>query len=159
MRYILAGFCEYGNSVATMDEEGGSLTAEHARILNEAGGSGYAAFMENYDPKYDGTAAQAGFRTGDLIVGLEICEEIYLAEALVVEEESIIITEDEDGLRDLMGINSKKVVRRMVDIAGDTTDEQWVEWAQSCERLAPNSDTVLLVRRKASVEEGHEVKR
>lgn len=48
-RYILAGFCEYGNNT---DE----------------------FFMTQYDPKYEGNAAAEGFHTGDLIIGLERCE-------------------------------------------------------------------------------------
>lgn len=48
-RYILAGFIDHVNTT-------------------------HEAFMTMYDPEYDGFAAQVGFKSGDLIVGIEVCE-------------------------------------------------------------------------------------
>ena len=39
------------------------------------------------------------------------------------------------------------VYKRMVAIEADMTEEAWLEAAQSCERLAPGEDTVMVVRR------------
>lgn len=49
-RYILAGFCEYGDGNNSMEE-----------------------FLQFYQPQYDGYAAQSGFRTGDIIRAVQTC--------------------------------------------------------------------------------------
>lgn len=118
VRYILAGFCEYGDIGNTMN-----LSEEN-----------HAAFMALYQPQFDGTAAQYGFRTGDMIVGLEVCEEAdQMCDASDVDCDATA---------------GPVVRRRKVDISGSTSDEQWIEFAQSCEQLQTGSDTVLFVRRR-----------
>lgn len=97
-RYIVAGFCEY-------DEQ----------------------FMSQYDPLYDGHAASSGFRTGDLIVGIEEC--VYHA------------GRDCSSCAEGQGVS-----RRMAQVE-DVSDDEWVRLAQSCETLCPGEPTVLRVRR------------
>lgn len=94
-RYILAGFCEYG------DES-------------------YESFKSLYQPIYDGYAAEAGFRTGDLISGIEVC---YIDN------------------------QTKEIIKEMREVTLLTSDELWLEYAQSCERLTPGAPTVLRVKR------------
>lgn len=87
--------------------------------------------MSLYLPEYDGTAAQYGFRTGDMIVGLEVCESVSSCDA--------------DTACD---VTMAEVQRRMVEISGNTSDEEWISYAQSCELLQPGSDSVLHIRRR-----------
>ncbi len=142
VRYILAGFCDYGTDP-------------------------FATFVEMYNPVYDGYAYQAGFLTGDMIVGLEICEEFAIesaeksgkslnSTAATVNDcaetdetcaNSAVVSQSEEDYLD-GNSNTTKVVRRMVEITGDTTDEQWIQFAQSCEQLEPGADTVMTVRRR-----------
>eukprot|EP00981_Chlorochromonas_danica_P007677 scaffold1863_cov166-Ochromonas_danica.AAC.2 len=96
-RYILAGFCEYGSA------------------------DGLEHFLLNYDPRYDGLAAENGFQTGDLIIGIEVCS-----------------------------LTGEGVERRMINVE-DVNDEEWVALAQSCEILTPGKPTVLRVRRAVRV--------
>lgn len=116
VRYILAGFCEYGDIDNTLN-----LSEEN-----------HAAFMSLYQSEYDGTAAQHGFRTGDMIVGLEVCEKVTSPEC---DAGTAVCSDNE-------------VQRRTVEISGTTSDEEWIAYAQSCEQLQPGSDTVLYVRRR-----------
>lgn len=152
VRYILAGFCDYG---AEEQQE--------------------ALFAELYDPLYDGYAAQAGFKTGDLIVGLEVCEEEVAAEEEVaVDAVGGVTTANGGELKSVKDVDSdtttpatttsdgdsvaassssspeivKKVRRRMVDVVPSMTDAEWIPYAQSCERRDPGSDTVMRVRRR-----------
>lgn len=103
VRYIMAGFCEYGEEYPVDSEEA------------------HAAFLSQYDPVFDGFAAQAGFRSGDLVVGMEVCSR----------------SGDDDV-----------IIRHRVSITGRTTDAEWSKWAQTCELLEPGSDTVLWVQRR-----------
>lgn len=99
----MAGFCDYGK-------------------VDQVGNEGYEEFMALYNAQYDGYAASHGFRTGDLITGIEVCFA---------------------GTGEAKG----QVIREMREITGRTSDEQWVQYAQSCEMLAPGSNTKLRVRR------------
>lgn len=122
VRYILAGFCEYG-----------SIDLRNVAISSEVA---HSQFMSMYDPLYDGTAALAGFRSGDLIVGLEVCDEINV-------NDNTFNTDATSTKGNIIGIR-----RRKADITGFTSDDEWVRFAQSCEQLEPGSDTVIWVRRK-----------
>jgi hypothetical protein len=117
-RYIMAGFCEYGDDVPIESAES------------------HAAFMAVYDPLFDGYAGQAGFRSGDLIVGIEVCEVAPQDNSCEVSSDSVACKED-TGFR-----------RRRQDITDATSDEDWVRFAQSCENLDPGSNTIMWVRRK-----------
>lgn len=98
-----------------------------------------------YNPLYDGTAASAGFRSGDLIVGLEVCdnagESCRSRAELGGSGEGLCAAEVSDDA-------TPTIVRRRVNITGLTTDEEWVQYAQSCELFDPLGKTVLWVRRK-----------
>lgn len=96
-RYIVAGFCEYGSA------------------------DGLEHFLLNYDPRYDGFAAENGFLTGDLIIGIEACSH-----------------------------RGEEVERRIINVE-DVSDEEWIALAQSCEILTPGKPTVLRVRRAVHV--------
>lgn len=137
VRYILAGFIEYGDG-------------------------SHETFMESYNPVYDGYAAEAGFRTGDMIVGLEVCEEVKEEEEEVEEQQCSEETcregpqkgSEESTNRDRGYVRETaqggRVRRRMEAIGGDlVSDERWVQLAQSCERLDPGADTVIRVRRRS----------
>jgi hypothetical protein len=119
-RYIMAGFCEYGEELRIESDES------------------HAAFMASYDPQYDGHAGQAGFRSGDLIVGIEVCE-------VGQQDDSCDASAEGESCQQ----NSSTVLRRREDITDATSDEDWVRFAQSCENLDPGSNTVLWVRRKS----------
>ena len=126
MRYVLAGFCEYG-----------PVDLSNVAISSEAA---HNQFMSMYDPVYDGTAALAGFRSGDLIEALEVCEESTRESAVAVDA-----TTATTAVGSSSNVGS---IRRKVDITGITSDEEWVHFAQSCEQLQPGTDTVMWVRRK-----------
>jgi hypothetical protein len=81
---------------------------------------------------YDGYAAQAGFRTGDIIIGIEMCEQANTTEADTAIDGTIIGT---------------AIQRRMVQITPRTSDDEWAEVATSCEKLAPGEPVAMLVRR------------
>ncbi len=121
----MAGFCEYGAS-----DHSGDVSSPEA----------HTAFMSMYDPRYDGTAAQSGFRSGDLIVGLEVCKSV--TDNCVAGAEPSLCAATREGTM------SSGFVREKVDITGYTTDEEWVKFAQSCELLDPNRTTVMWVRRR-----------
>ena len=103
VRYILAGFID--------------VTAETSSL----------AFSSTYNPVFDGYAFLMGFRTGDRIVALEICE----ASSVDVKV---------DGT-----INS--IERKMMEIHEYVSDEDWVKAAQSCENLARNQPIKIIVNR------------
>jgi len=105
-------------------------------------------FMSMYDPVYDGTAALAGFRSGDLIVALEVCEGTGIVDESAVDADSISATATPAATTTISGSSSTGKRRRKVDITGVASDEEWVRFAQSCEQLEPGSDTVMWVRRK-----------
>lgn len=100
-------------------------------------------FMSIYDPVYDGTAALAGFRSGDLIEALEVCEESIGEGAVAVDATAATSTTTATSSSSNAGSR-----RRKVDITGFMSDEEWVHFAQSCEQLQPGTDTVMWVRRK-----------
>lgn len=129
VRYILAGFCDYSEQ----------------------------SFLSLYDPVYDGFAAQAGFRNRDIIHELEVCFRLGSGSEDSNNESgcSSIFTEGCHPVQQLLNGDSHLqtvergggVGRAFVPIDGNTTDEQWVQYAQSCEQLAPGQDTVLVVKR------------
>jgi hypothetical protein len=100
----LAGFCDYGQ-------------------VDEIGEAAHAQFLSLHDAQHDGHAAQHGFRTGDLVVGIETCR-----------------------LADESNADSG-VLRQWRAVSPDMADEDWMEAAQSCEWLAPGERTKLRVRR------------
>ena len=115
--------------------------------------------MTLYDPVFDGHAAQAGFRDRDIIHQLEVCyEETLRDDSCDVQDRSVehglYVTRDglnEEGFVPVDGLSGKKerrmVGRTTVDIDSEVSDEQWVQYAQSCEQLAPGEDTVMVVKR------------
>jgi hypothetical protein len=135
VRYILAGFCEYRAD----------------------------SFMVLYDPVFDGHAAQAGFRDYDIIHQLEVCHLETLRDASCDAqdrsvEHDLCVTRDglnEEGLVTVDGLPGEKerrvVGRSTVDINSEMSDEQWVQYAQSCEQLAPGDETVMVVKRLINV--------
>lgn len=129
VRYILAGFCDYGAVDYSADI---SSDAAHNH------------FMSTYDPLYDGTAASVGFRSGDLIVGIEVCDD-RTAESCQNPGPD---TGGEQCNAELRGDSPPPFRRRRVNITGLTTDEEWMQHAQSCERLDTQGETVLWVRRR-----------
>lgn len=107
----MAGFCEYGNNT---DE----------------------FFLTQYDAKFDGNAAAAGFRTGDLIIGLERCS--FERKTPSVAQEGQCSSE---------GNQEELVSREMVPVTTTMTDQEWTELAQSCEQLSPSTKAKMRVRR------------
>lgn len=112
--------------------------------------------MTLYDPVFDGHAVQAGFRDRDIIHRLEVCyEETLRDDSCDVQDRSEEhVTRDGlngEGLVPADGLTGKKqrrmVGRTTVDIDSEVSDEQWVQYAQSCEQLAPGEDTVMVVKR------------
>ena len=99
MRYILAGFCDYKEREAA------------------------SKFSQYYDPLYDGFAFEAGFRTGDRISALEVCE----------------VQVDLNG--------DSVITRKLVDIHTQMTDAEWVAAAQSCETLERDVPVLMVVQR------------
>lgn len=109
-------------------------------------------FESIYDPRYDGFAFQAGFRTGDIISGLQVCQkrDVGLHDVLIggdgASGRSIHV--DVDGNDEpLDSIVSKKVI----PIPPNLSDEAWIQAAQSCEIFAPGDDTVMVVTRGRQV--------
>ena len=132
VRYILAGFCEYGEDFP--------LESHQA----------HSAFMSIYDPQYDGFAAQAGFRSGDQIIALETCDDLTTldissgapATETCNSEQSSQYCENTPA-----GTAAAGFVRRKVEITEQTSAADWVRYAQACEVLDPGGDLVLWVRR------------
>lgn len=131
VRYILAGFCEYGDDLPL------ESSAAHG------------AFMASYDPKYDGFAALAGFRSGDQIVGLEVCElsDIESAPECRISNDADAAAID-DAMSCVGNLDGQRIVRQQMDITGFTSDHDWQKSAQSCEHYEPGGNTVIWVRRK-----------
>lgn len=107
MRYIVAGFVDYGDD-------------------------SFEEFIDGYDPIYDGYAAQSGFHSGDLIIGIEVCRLATICE----------------NIPDNTCKAGETVHRYNQDISQTTTDEEWIDYAQSCEKFAPGTETVIKVRRR-----------
>lgn len=118
IRYILAGFCDHGQD------------------------DNYDSFMKLYNPIYDGYAASSNFHTGDIIKSLEICE---------IKSNNNYNNKANDHSNDINNdgniINSNLINRRLVDIDVDITDELWLVYAQSCEKLAPYSNSRMIIER------------
>jgi hypothetical protein len=122
VRYILAGFCEYESHPSRLV---GSTDVENKlAALTSFEDLEHEIFLAEYNSTHDGAAADAGFRTGDLIVGIEVCEQV-------------------PSLQDV----KQHVSRRMVNITSGLQKEKWISYATSCERLEPGSDTVIVVQR------------
>jgi len=131
VRYVLAGFCRYG------DAKGGFHMPPHPL----------------YQAEYDGYAAQAGFRFGDLIVGLEEC-------TLAPEEREKDASADSDSARSsssaapgVQGVAQEpklRLVREMREVLPTMQPERWVELAQSCEKNNPGQPVSFVVRRGRS---------
>jgi hypothetical protein len=62
---------------------------------------------------------------------------------------------NEEGLVTVDGFPGEKerrvVGRSTVDIDSEMSDEQWVQYAQSCEQLAPGDETAMVVKRLINV--------
>jgi hypothetical protein len=125
VRYIMAGFCDYGEVLPVDSPEA------------------HAEFLAQYDPQYDGHAGQAGFRSGDQIIGIEVCEDEVTSNA------GECVAAPESGSAQCKNTSrTGRVIRRRADITGFTGDSEWQDYAQSCERYDPRGNTVLWVRRK-----------
>jgi len=120
VRYVLAGFCRYG------DAKGGFFMPPHPLYL----------------AAYDGYAAQAGFRFGDLIVGLEEC-------TMVPEEQhsSADVADTQKATQEPLKIIMRMHVE-MQAVLPTMPRERWVELAQSCEKHNPGQPVSFLVRRE-----------
>ncbi|RYH19770.1 hypothetical protein EON65_25560 [archaeon] len=130
-RYILAGFCEYGSD-------------------------SYEEFMAVYDPVYDGYAAEGGFRTGDLILGLDVCYALNTnthnnnhnnhgsndIDGGVHREEGDIV-EECDG---------QVILRRLEEVRGEMGDEGWIDRVDTCETLCSSASRRFKIRRKVELE-------
>lgn len=103
-RYILAGFLD----IVELD----SNTGESSK---------WSAFQQLYNAQFDGFAYESGFRSSDLIVGIEVCE-----------------------VDAVTGI----VVKGMKEITLDTSDDEWLQAASSCEDVAPLDDRQFVVQRR-----------
>jgi len=103
-RYILAGFIEYGSG-------------------------SHEDFMEFYEPMHDGHAAEAGFRTGDIIRAIRTCSHRHRE-----------CGDDGDGNKIFI----------LTDDLDD--DDDWRLHATSCELNPPNCNNVTMIieRLKAS---------
>ena len=104
IRYILAGFLELG--------------------VENNNNNNNNAFLRNYDPLFDGFAAQSGFLTGDQIVGLQVCE---LQDEDITTKTTVTVTGDQTAATTT---TSTKVLKRMVEVLPSWSDEDWVEAAQ-----------------------------
>lgn len=117
-RYILAGFCEYGDE----------------NDVNQ--------FLTQYKPQYDGNAADIGFRTGDLIIGVGHCRRMTCmdnTECRDVDSQMLVSPEHVCG-------DSDAYYAGLVSVE-NISDSEWVELATSCEQLCPGLPTTLQVRR------------
>ncbi len=76
-------------------------------------------FFSNYNPLFDGYAAGVGMRTGDLIRAVSTCSQAS------------------DGT----------IVQTLLRLGFETTFKDWQSAATSCEKLAPNLATTLVVLR------------
>ena len=119
VRYVLAGFCRYGG------EEGMSMG-------QQAGGF-FGPPHSLYQAEYDGHAAEAGFRFGDLIVGLEKC-------TMVPDEQNLSAdsTRQEPVLR---------LHKEIVPVEPTMPQAAWIELSQSCEKNNPGEPITFVVRR------------
>lgn len=133
-RYIVTGFVEYKND-------------------------SHAAFMKNYLPETDGTAALFGFRQGDIIRAIQVClSSPPTNKDLDGRDESNSNTNNmcsspescNSELLEAPSSSSSLFVKQMVSVAGMSPIE-WSLAAQSCEKLDPTADTVLIVERRSSV--------
>lgn len=79
-------------------------------------------FNDHYIETYDGYAYSHNFRSGDIIKSLQICEL------------------DDNGI----------MVKRMVNTIG-ISDDDWVSYATSCEKLAPGDDTIMIIERRQTI--------
>jgi hypothetical protein len=133
-RYIIAGFCNYGPDT-------------------------HANFMKLYNPQYEGHAAEAGFRSGDLITGITYCrfkKEKKTPEQLAQEQKER--EEKENRKREALARGEEleeqcevtkdpPVIKRLKKITLKTTDEEWKRYAESCELLAPRDNVTFKVKR------------
>jgi hypothetical protein len=127
-RYVLAGFVAYGDTPFRLDL---------------------------YQPEYDGFAAQAGFENGDLIAGVEVCEKQVQVHEEDQRKKVKGAGNNNDNNHQKAGLGSgvereqpRKLRRHMHRINTSTSDEEWIQAAQSCEELAYGEPTRLLVRRR-----------
>jgi len=113
VRYVLAGFCRYGQ------QTGGFFPPPHPL----------------YQAQYDGHAAEAGFRFGDLIVGLERC-------SMVPDEQNL----SADSARHEQG-QGLRLHKEIVPVEPTMPQAAWIELSQSCEKNNPGEPVTFVVRR------------
>jgi hypothetical protein len=133
-RYIIAGFCNYGPET-------------------------HANFMKLYNPQYEGRAAEAGFRTGDLITGITFCrhkkekktpEQLEQEQKEHEEKESRkreAIKRGEEPEEQCTVTKDPPVIKRLKKVTFKTTDDEWKRYAESCELLAPTDNVTFKVKR------------
>ena len=102
---------------------------------------------------------QAGFRTGDVIIGIEVCilgaesrSPSFLPDDVTPTnpEATSNITATVTTI-DTAALGSTSLLRReMTAVTAETTDEEWMRAAQSCEQLDPGAPTVLRVYRPSA---------
>jgi hypothetical protein len=113
--------------------------------------------MKSYSPYYDGYAGKAGFRSGDLIIGVSYCYEVpdpsdtsYANAAAVTSSGETVPVEREEGkcVANASGHKQKMMtVKEMRNITLYTTDDEWTNIAQSCEKLMPREKITMRVKR------------
>jgi len=79
-------------------------------------------FNDHYNEAYDGFAYGNNFKSGDIIKSLQICEL------------------DDNGI----------IIKRMVNTIG-ISDDDWIRYATSCEKLTPLMDTIMIVERRLTI--------
>ena len=109
----------YVGNVATVHESVATTTTVLNRAINVEAAE-LELFFRHYDPVYDGYAAQAGVRSGDLIRGIVTCE----------------VTK-RGGVK-----------RKLLRVDEHTSAEEWKELATSCEKISPKGVQILVVMRQ-----------
>ncbi len=113
-RYILTGFCSFADPI----------------------NNSYKIFSpELYSAVNDGFAFRDGFRTNDIIIGIQHCR-------IMNHESENVVTIDGSSSKSQVMIRNIELVNR-----SNFTFSDWVQVAQSCEKLSPNDKTVLIIER------------
>ena len=98
--------------------------------------------MKSYESQYDGFAAEAGFKSGDLITGVSFCR-VKTTKQQKPKEESFISPEQcEEGEKE-----EPEIIKKLKKITLKTTDDEWKRYAQSCEFLLPGQNITFRVKR------------
>lgn len=139
-RYIIAGFVEYNDE---FDSSSRAISGDNK----------FKFFMKYYLPETDGMAAKYGFRSGDIVRGIEACYTNNGIGAVSLDDSDVNTNGDVGPVnKDDALSKPSQILRKYVAIDKDPISPHlWSIIASSCEVLDPKANTNIVVERRNKI--------